>query len=70
MTDAKIKLGVLWKAPQPEGKTPYLSGRVQRDNLDPRGAALARRRTILGPEQQKRPRQTGSGLRALCRAGA
>lgn len=34
MTDDKIKLGVLWKNLSREGKKPYLSGRVQPDNLD------------------------------------
>jgi hypothetical protein len=34
MTDDKIKLGVLWKNLSREGKKPYLSGRVQADNLE------------------------------------
>lgn len=34
MTDDKIRLGVLWKNLSREGKKPYLSGRVDRDNLD------------------------------------
>ena len=34
MDDDKIKLGVLWKNVSREGKNPYMSGRVQQDNLD------------------------------------
>ena len=40
MTDDKIKLGVLWKNLSREGNKPYLSGRVQQDNVDA-AAALA-----------------------------
>jgi len=34
MEDDKIKLGVLWKNVSREGKKPYMSGRLQQDNLD------------------------------------
>ena len=34
MDNDKIKLGVLWKNLSREGNKPYLSGRVDRDNLD------------------------------------
>jgi len=34
MADDKIRLGVLWKNVSREGNKPYLSGRVQRENLD------------------------------------
>jgi hypothetical protein len=34
MADDKIRLGVLWKNVTREGNKPYLSGRVQRENLD------------------------------------
>ncbi len=34
MADEKIKLGVLWKNLSREGNKPYLSGRLQQDNLD------------------------------------
>jgi len=34
MDDDKIKLGVLWKNVSRNGNKPYLSGRVQQDNVD------------------------------------
>lgn len=34
MADDKIKLGVLWKNLSREGNKPYMSGRVQQDNLE------------------------------------
>ena len=34
MDDDKIKLGVLWKNVSRNGKKPYMSGRVQQDNIE------------------------------------
>ena len=55
MADDMIKLGVLWKNVSRNGNKPYLSGRVQQENLD---AAVERIRNggrllILG--NNKRP---------------
>ncbi|MBP1685069.1 MAG: hypothetical protein H6Q33_1212 [Deltaproteobacteria bacterium] len=55
MTDAKIKLGVLWKHLSREGKTPYLSGRVQRDNLDAAVRLLHDGGRFLVLSSKKRP---------------
>jgi hypothetical protein len=51
MSDDKIKLGVLWKNLSREGKKPYLSGRVDRDNLD----AAVQLLRILVLTNKKRP---------------
>jgi hypothetical protein len=49
MTDDKIKLGVLWKNLSREGNKPYLSGRVQQDNLDAAAQASDRGRGVEAP---------------------
>lgn len=55
MTDDKIKLGVLWKNLSREGKKPYLSGRVQADNLDAAVQLLRGGGRFLVLPNQKRP---------------
>ncbi len=55
MTDDKIKLGVLWKNLSREGKKPYLSGRVQADNLDAAVQLLRDGGRFLVLSNQKRP---------------
>lgn len=55
MTDEKIKLGVLWKNISREGKTPYLSGRVQRENLDAAVRLLQDGGRFLVLSNKKRP---------------
>jgi hypothetical protein len=55
MTDDKIKLGVLWKNLSREGKTPYLSGRVQQDNLDAAVQLLRDGGRFLVLSNKKRP---------------
>jgi hypothetical protein len=55
MTDDKIKLGVLWKNLSREGKTPYLSGRVQQDNLDAAVQLLRDGGRFLVLSSKKRP---------------
>jgi hypothetical protein len=55
MTDDKIKLGVLWKNLSREGKKPYLSGRVQEDNLDAAVQLLREGGRFLVLTNKKRP---------------
>ena len=55
MTDDKIKLGVLWKNLSREGKKPYLSGRVDRDNLDAAVQLLRDGGRFLVLTSKKRP---------------
>jgi hypothetical protein len=55
MTDDKIKLGVLWKNLSREGKKPYLSGRVQEDNLDAAAQVLREGGRFLVLSSKKRP---------------
>jgi len=55
MTDDKIKLGVLWKNLSREGKTPYLSGHVQQDNLDAAVRLLRDGGRFLVLSNKKRP---------------
>jgi hypothetical protein len=55
MTDDKIKLGVLWKNLSREGNKPYLSGRVQEDNLDAAAQVLREGGRFLVLSSKKRP---------------
>jgi len=55
MTDDKIKLGVLWKNLSREGNKPYLSGRVDRDNLDAAVQLLRDGGRFLVLPNKKRP---------------
>jgi hypothetical protein len=55
MTDDKIKLGVLWKQLGRDGKTPYMSGRVQADNIDAAMAELRKGGRFLVLRNNKRP---------------
>lgn len=55
MTDDKIKLGVLWKNLSREGNKPYLSGRVQQDNLDAAAQVLREGGRFLVLSSKKRP---------------
>jgi hypothetical protein len=55
MTDDKIKLGVLWKNLSREGNKPYLSGRVDRDNLDAAVQLLRAGGRFLILTNKKRP---------------
>jgi hypothetical protein len=55
MTDDKIKLGVLWKNLSREGKKPYLSGRVDRDNLEAAVKLLRDGGRFLVLTNKKRP---------------
>jgi hypothetical protein len=55
MTDDKIKLGVLWKNVSREGNKPYLSGRVQQDNLDAAAQVLREGGRFLVLSSKKRP---------------
>lgn len=55
MADDKIKLGVLWKNLSREGKKPYLSGRVDRDNLDAAVQLLREGGRFLVLTNKKRP---------------
>ena len=55
MVDDKIKLGVLWKNLSRDGNKPYLSGRVQRDNLDAAVQLLREGGRFLILTNQKRP---------------
>lgn len=55
MTDDKIKLGVLWKNVSREGHKPYLSGRVQQDNLDAAVQLLRTGGRFLILSNKKRP---------------
>jgi hypothetical protein len=55
MNDDKIKLGVLWKNTGRDGKTPYMSGRVQQDGLDAAVAELRKGGRFLVLKNTKRP---------------
>lgn len=55
MADNKIKLGVLWKNLSREGNKPYLSGRVDRDNLDAAVQLLRNGGRLLVLTNKKRP---------------
>lgn len=55
MADDKIKLGVLWKNLSREGNSPYLSGRVQQDNLDAAVTLLRQGGRFLVLSNKKRP---------------
>ncbi len=55
MTDDKIKLGVLWKNLSRENKKPYLSGRVQQDNLEAAVELLRNGGRFLVLSSKKRP---------------
>ncbi len=55
MADDKVKLGVLWKNLSREGKKPYLSGRVQQENLDAAVELLRSGGRFLVLSSQKRP---------------
>ncbi|HEX7409467.1 MAG TPA: hypothetical protein VF515_17700 [Candidatus Binatia bacterium] len=55
MADDKIKLGVLWKNLSREGNKPYLSGRVQQDNLDAAVQLLRNGGRFLVLSSKKRP---------------
>jgi hypothetical protein len=55
MIDDKIKLGVLWKNLSKEGKKPYLSGRVQEDNLEAAVQLLREGGRFLVLTNKKRP---------------
>ena len=55
MDNDKIKLGVLWKNLSREGKKPYLSGRVQQDNLDAAVQLLRDGGRFLILSNKKRP---------------
>lgn len=55
MADEKIKLGVLWKNLSREGNKPYLSGRVQQDNLDAAVQLLRDGGRFLVLSNKKRP---------------
>lgn len=55
MVDDKVKLGVLWKNLSREGNTPYLSGRVQEDNLDAAVQLLRAGGRFLVLSNKKRP---------------
>ncbi len=55
MADDKIKLGVLWKNVSREGNKPYLSGRVQPENLDAAVQLLRDGGRFLVLSNKKRP---------------
>jgi hypothetical protein len=55
MDDDKIKLGVLWKNLSREGNKPYLSGRVDLDNLDAAVQLLRDGGRFLVLTNKKRP---------------
>ncbi len=55
MDDDKIKLGVLWKHVSRNGKKPYLSGRVQQDNLDAAVELMRQSGRLLVLSNAKRP---------------
>ncbi len=55
MTIDKIKLGVLWKNVSQQGNKPYLSGRVQLDNLEAAVELLRDRGRFLVLSNTKRP---------------
>lgn len=55
MDDDSIKLGVLWKNVSRNGKKPYLSGRVQHDNIDAAVQLMRRGGRFLVLSNKKRP---------------
>jgi hypothetical protein len=55
MDDDKIKLGVLWKNLSRNGKKPYLSGRVQQDNLEAAVQLMRQGGRFLVLNNTKRP---------------
>jgi hypothetical protein len=55
MDDDKIKLGVLWKNVSRNGKKPYLSGRVQQDNIEAAVQLMRRGGRFLVLSNTKRP---------------
>ena len=55
MTDDKIKLGVLWKNVSRNGKKPYLSGRVQQDNIEAAVELIRNGGRLLILSNAKRP---------------
>ncbi|HVM94965.1 MAG TPA: hypothetical protein VMT89_01195 [Candidatus Acidoferrales bacterium] len=55
MNDDRIKLGVLWKNVSQKGNKPYLSGRVQEENIDEAVGLLKRGGRLLILSNTKRP---------------
>jgi len=55
MDDDKIKLGVLWKNVSRNGKKPYLSGRVQQDNIEAAVQLMRQGGRFLVLSNTKRP---------------
>ncbi len=55
MTNDKIKLGVLWKHLSRQGNKPYLSGRVDEENLDAAVQLLRSGGRFLVLSSKKRP---------------
>ena len=55
MDDDKIKLGVLWKNVSRQGKKPYLSGRVQEDNIEAAVQLMRQGGRFLVLSNTKRP---------------
>jgi len=55
MDDDKIKLGVLWKNVSRNGKKPYLSGRVQQDNIEAAVQLMRQGGRLLVLSNTKRP---------------
>jgi hypothetical protein len=55
MDDNKIKLGVLWKNVSRNGKKPYLSGRVQQDNIEAAVQLMRQGGRLLVLSNTKRP---------------
>ena len=55
MDDDKIKLGVLWKHVSRNGKKPYMSGRVQQDNIDAAIELMRQSGRLLVLSNTKRP---------------
>lgn len=55
MDDDKVKLGVLWKNVSRNGKKPYLSGRVQQDNIEAAVRLMRQGGRLLVLSNTKRP---------------
>ncbi len=55
MDDDKIKLGVLWKNVSRNGKKPYLSGRIQQDNIEAAVRLMRQGGRLLVLSNTKRP---------------
>ena len=55
MDDDKIKLGVLWKNVSRNGKKPYLSGRIQQDNIEAAVRLMRQGGRLLILSNTKRP---------------